>query len=422
MQLDKLDAFDRLVESMNGTVATSRGMRFDLGSAPGNHVRILLRDGSGAQLPFEHTRVLSTGTWYFAAARYELGSVATGRVTVISEHDPLGGSVVSDNTATATNASLGPIEYEASRPTVLGVESDSGPWQNALDGQMDDVAFFDTVLGDGQVKFVRRFGAQTRLPTIGWDAADPGNQPATKWHQNVGLAHAWNLSGGASTPAVVEMTSLYRIPRALDFVGEGRAVVDTKLPGRNEDVSVEIWFKPRDLAANDREVIFEAGGDSNGFSLLLEGADLTLRYDQDVVPDLSGPTNHLVATHTLQYQDLCDFVQAVVVVELAGDGIELYINGQRVAGAAPPGAGTPAGDMTAWAGGNTDHIGSLDPNDQHGVGGDDGTDLDAHTPFDGYIGVVRFYQGMVLSAEQVQANYEAMQTSIPLAGTVFVLR
>ena len=69
VQLDTLNAFDRMFESMNGTAATSRGIRFDLGGS-GNHVRILLRDGSGQQIPLEHTRVLSTGTWYFVAARY----------------------------------------------------------------------------------------------------------------------------------------------------------------------------------------------------------------------------------------------------------------------------------------------------------------------------------------------------------------
>ena len=423
VHLDKLNAYDRMLESMNGTVATSRGIRFDLGSAPGNHVRILLRDGSGAQIPLQHTRALSTGTWYFVAARYDTTGEATGRLTVIAEDDPLGGTVVTDNTLEATDAALGAIQYEATRPTVLGVDGAAGGSQNALDGRMDDVAFYDSVLGDGQVKFVRRFGAQTLLPTTGWDAVDPGTQPVTRWNSNVGAGNRCDL-GGTDVPSFVDVDSQYRISRALDFPGEGLAPIATNLGGRDEDVSVEIWFKPRDLAGGDREALFEAGGDASGFSLLLEGADLVLRYDHDAVPDLAGSANHLVASHTLSSSALLDFVQAVAEIDLGRDRIELFVNGRAVANAAPPGAGTAGGDMQAWAGGNGDHVGSCSPDDASGIGGDDGTDLDAHTSFDGQIGVVRFYQGTLLSAEQVKAHYEAMQPGLglPVPGTVFVVR
>jgi len=422
VQLDTLNAFDRMFESMNGTAATSRGIRFDLGGS-GNHVRILLRDGSGQQIPLEHTRVLSTGTWYFVAARYDTTGDATGRLTVIAEEESLGGTVVTDNTREAVNAALGAIQYQATRPTVLGVEGVAGGAVNALDGRMDDVAFFDSVLGDGQVKFVRRFGAQTLLPTTGWDAVDPGTQPATRWNSNVGTGNRCNL-GGTNVPSFVDVDSRYRIPRALDITGAGLATIATNLDGREEDVSIEIWFKPRDLAGGDREVLFEAGGDSTGFSLLLEGADLVLRYDQDAVPDLDGAANHLVASHTLSSSALNDFVQAVAEIDLGRDRIELFVNGRAVANAAPPGAGTPAGDMQAWAGGSGEHVGSRVPGDATGVGGDDGTDLDAHTSFDGQIGVVRFYQGTLLSAEQVRDHYEAMQPGLglPVPGSVFIVR
>ena len=419
-RLDKLDAFDRLVESMNGTVTTSRGLRFDLGSAPGNHIRMLLRDGTGAQLALQHVRVLDTGTWYFVAARFDSGNVATGRVTVISEHDPLGSTVVADNTRTATNATLGPVQYAAPRSTVLAVENTNGLPQNALDGRLDDVAFYDTVLGDNEIKFVRRFGAQTRLPAIAWDAADAGNTPLAAWRQNLGTNRQWNLTGGTNAPAFSSVTSAYRITNALAFAGTGEAAISAGLPGRRQDVSVEVWFKPRDLGAGDREVLFEAGGDANGFSLLLEGPVLNLRYDQDDVADLAG-SNHLEAAHTLRHVDIADFVQAVAVVDLATNAIRLFVNGQEVASAAPPSAGTGAGDMTAWAGGNTEHIGSLRPADTNGVGGDDGTDLDAYAVFDGQIAAVRFYQDTVLDPAQVQANYEAMAAAVPLPSTVWIL-
>jgi len=66
--------------------------------------------------------------------------------------------------------------------------------------------------------------------------------------------------------------------------------------------------------------------------------------------------------------------------------------------------------------------GWMSPPDVNGVGGDDGEDLDAYTPFDGYIGAVRFHRGTVLTAEQVLANYEAMRTGIDRPGTVFIVR
>lgn len=419
-RLDTLDAFDRLVESMNGTATTSRGIRIDLGSAPGNHIRMLLRDGTGAQLALEHTRVLSTGTWYFVAARFHCAEVATGQVTVIAEHDAQGGTIVPDSTRSATNAALRPIQFAALRPTVLGLEDTNGTPQNALDGRMDDVAFYDEVLTDDAVKFVRRFGAQSRLPAIAWDSADPGNAPVTAWKQNLGVAYQWTLTGGADSPTFRAVTSAYRITNALEFSGTGEAAINAALPNRNRNVSVEIWFKPRDLTEGDREVVFEAGGDANGFALLMEGPVLVLRFDQDSVTDLAG-SKHLTAAHTLRPEDAADFVQTVAVVDLVGDCVHLYVNGKPVADASPPGAGTPAGNMTSWAGGNTEHIGSLRTNDTSGVGGDDGTDMDAFTALEGQIGLVRFYQDTVLDAAQVLANYEAMRTAVPLPSTIIIL-
>ena len=119
---------------------------------------------------------LETGEWYFASVRFDKDDEL--QVTVIPDSDPLGGTVVPANTGSQASALAGGVTYSASQQTLLGVEAVGGPAGNAFDGRMDDVAFYGSVLGDDQVKFVRRFGAQNSLPDEAWDGADPGASPA----------------------------------------------------------------------------------------------------------------------------------------------------------------------------------------------------------------------------------------------------
>jgi hypothetical protein len=61
-QIDTIDnGFERLIESMDGTVSTSRGYRFDLGTN-GEQLRALLRDGTGASSNKQHSATLTAGT------------------------------------------------------------------------------------------------------------------------------------------------------------------------------------------------------------------------------------------------------------------------------------------------------------------------------------------------------------------------
>ena len=95
MRPDTLDSFDRIYETMSGTSNGANGIRIDLGGAPGNSVRVLLRDGNGITST-THTHSLdlrNDGTWYFVAVRYDstAGDGSALQVTVIEsdeDHSP----------------------------------------------------------------------------------------------------------------------------------------------------------------------------------------------------------------------------------------------------------------------------------------------------------------------------------------------
>jgi len=392
---DTLDQFDRLIESMDGTTPTSRGFRIDLGSSPGDSVRALLRDGSGSSNNVQHSSNVAPGEWNFVAVRFDKDDKL--QLTVIPETASLGGSVVPDNSQ-SQGAVVGPLVYQPGRPTVLGVETSGGAANNAFDGRLDDVAFYNSVLGDDEVKFVRRFGAQTALPTLAFDGADPGASPADNWKPNLGSGTQWNLSGGPDEPA---LTSGYetgsRILAAYEFTGgNGKAQAGTKLPSRGQDLTVETWIRPVDFSG--QEIIFEAGGDGNGFSLLLDDTTLRFRMDQDVV--LPG-SDHLEASVALPSDLLSDFFQVAGTIDLAGNAIELFVNGFSVA------SDSTGVDITSWAGGNDDALGSSNASGTS-IGGSDSGDLDPYGSFDGLIGLVRLYHGQLLSGDQLRDNYTAM--------------
>ncbi len=395
---ETLNQFDRLIESMSGTATTSRGFRYDLGAAPGEKVRALLRDGTGASVGPVNPNVLEVGQWYFAAVRFD--SSDQTQLTVVPSTAPPGGSVIGDNTLSTSSGGLGPLQYQAGRPTVLGVENQNGTATNALSGYLDDVAFYDEVLSDDAVKFVRRFGAQTLLPTVAWDAADPGTSPGSEWQSNLdraGASRRWNLSGEADTPALTAaFASTSRIGQAYEFSGgAGRAVAAPNLPGRGEDLTVELWVRPDDFVGS--EILFEAGGDAGGFSLLLEDNTLRFRYDQDAA--LPGNDN-LEVSAVLEDAYLAEFFQVAGVIDLGGNRIELFLNGHSL------GADATAADITSWAGGNADNLGSSNGIGVN-IGGTDSNDLDAFGTFDGLIGAVRLYD-QVLTGAQLRDNFEAM--------------
>ncbi len=387
-QADTLNQFDRFVEAMNGTAATSLGLRIDMGSS-GKKIRALLRDGSGSSETLECSETLQAGRWYFASVRYDKDGQL--QVTVAPDNASPGGTVIADHTLSQAAALTNGVVYAANQRVLLGVESSSAA-ANAFDGRLDDVAFYGSVLSDDQLKFVRRFGAQTSLPDEAWDAADAG-ATSTKWASNLGGGEDWNLSGGA---VLVANDSSTRLDSALRLAGTGKAQAAGLLPGRNENLTVELWVRPTDLLG--QEILMEAGGDGNGFSLLLDDNRLRFRLDQDAASGWSSADNLEVSTLLAPYL-MQDFFQVVGVIDLPGDAVELYVNGELVA------MGLAPADLTAWAGGNSDCLGSSNGTGSN-IGGSDSGDLNAYGVFEGDIGAVRMYH-RILSAAEIRDSFMA---------------
>lgn len=118
--------------------------------------------------------------------------------------------------------------------------------------------------------------------------------------------------------------------------------------------------------------------------------------------------------------DIADFLQIVARIDLAGDTIELLVNGVLIGSAATPNAGSGAGNITSWAGGNTDAIGSANGYVADQVGGDDGTDLESFRAFEGLIGVARFYNHL-LTDDQIVDNFNAMIIPEPASMTLLLI-
>ena len=267
-----------------------------------------------------------------------------------------------------------------------------------------------------RLNFEYHFGTGMTMPTFNWDASLAGGEPST-WSSHsaqTGQPLSWHLRGlptgeRDTAPAFVDVTGSSSLPitRACRFAGGfASAVIEHPLPGRNENMTLELVVKPTDLVG--REILFEAGGDANGFSLLLDGVDLKLRLDEDNVADLADDRS-LEATHRLSKRDIADYMQIAAVIDLDNDRIELFVNGRSVAATQPPHHGTPAGNLRGWGGGNTDALGSANAYGNENIGGDDQDDLRDFTAFDGWITAVRFYQNQCLTPTQIQSNYQAMR-------------
>lgn len=288
MNATVLNEFDRLIEAMPGIATTDKGYRLDLGGAPGDSVRVLIRDGTGATASIQNGLNMSTNQWYFVAVRFDKDAASDQlMLTVLDQADaPAAANILAGTNSANIAASLktNGVLYQSGYETTLASKDASGTGEpaNGFKGRLDDVAFYGSVLTDAELNFVRRFGSQTAMPTIGWDAADPTAALTTTWASNIGAARTFNLAAGDSTvPTVVGVSgTTYRIPEAYEFFG-GTSMArlpdpsgTNGLPNRSQDATLEIWARPNDLAG--QEILFEAGGDASGFSILLDGDQLKL--------------------------------------------------------------------------------------------------------------------------------------------------
>ncbi|MDB4283003.1 lamin tail domain-containing protein [Akkermansiaceae bacterium] len=208
-----LDQFDRLFETLAGTGNDGSGIRIDLGSSPGNKLRVLLRDGNGSSnTTVTNPLVLSTETWYFFAVRYD-SLDGTCKVTVLAD---TGGNIAGSNisSATTTNSSLGTNALPHATGVFIAADDANAAGSNDFGGAMDDIAIFQTgdsfgVLTDAELAEVYNNGALAfdppdPLPVINSflandDTVNSGEMVTLNW--NVSDADSVELSPGFGSVA-----------------------------------------------------------------------------------------------------------------------------------------------------------------------------------------------------------------------------
>ncbi len=229
-------------------------------------------------------------------------------------------------------------------------------------------------------------------PTFNWRASAPGTDPTNEWNATIG-SHQWSVSGASQG---VPSSSYTPITGAYDF-SSGDTATGVSFQGiasgnpSNEDVSLELWFRPNDLSGG-QQVLFETGGGVDGLSILLNDDVLSLR--------VKDGGNDLTLSHTLPSAP-SDFVQVAITLALDSTA-ELWVDGVLEQ------SGSASG-INDWTGSNGSGIGSRNGN----VGGNIGGDLNAYGSFQGEIALFRFYRNQVLTGAQVQQNFDAIATPEP---------
>ncbi|OVE81450.1 hypothetical protein BVY04_03245 [bacterium M21] len=209
---------------------------------------------------------------------------------------------------------------------------------------------------------------------------------------------AWNLSLDSTTEVVTHIaspatalpgiTGAYAFPGGQSGNGGGSGASFLGMGWETEDVTIEIWFKPdstTDDGLNNGQILFETGGVS-GLGLFYN--DGTIEVGHDTTEVISSVDISSVAS---------DFIQVVLTYDITDtDDFVLYRNGEQVA------AGNRTG--TAWSGGDMAGLGARGGGS---AGGRGGGDVDTES-FKGQIAIFRAYRSQILSASEVETNYESI--------------
>ena len=218
-----------------------------------------------------------------------------------------------------------------------------------------------------------------------------------------------------NAPAVTYVTGTSSIPgisAAYDFPGgsinqEGGAHLVrpgettprsfSEAPGdwSNNDISLEMWFKPDNLSPTpaNGQILFEDGG-GGGLGLFIDGGFLVAAHDSNqnlITYDLvNDPLNLIDGLAT------DEFIQVVVTHDVGAPfETRLYVNGTYIAS---------SNDDGDWSGGDAAGFGTRGDNN---VGGRGGGQQNTES-FDGQIAVIRAYTDQLLTDAEVQDNYDAM--------------
>ncbi len=231
-----------------------------------------------------------------------------------------------------------------------------------------------------------------------WPDAVPNNPSGLDLRLDTANGVSWTSAAGG-LPGI---TAAYDFPGG--FTGnDGGALLSTtgttqdrsfqNAPGdwSNQNVSMEIWFKPDDLtpAPNNGQILFEDGG-GTGFGFFVADDELRLRKVPGggaVDSDISGSAG--------------EFIQAVGTFDVSSGAMELFVNGQSV--------GDGTADSGTWSGGDPAGIGTRGAANTGGLGGGQQNT----ESFDGQVAIFRVYNNRVLTADEVQANFDAVTAATP---------
>ena len=257
--------------------------------------------------------------------------------------------------------------------------------------------------------------AQNSLVTKGFDLQVDASSDAdgdARWEDSVGASgFEYLLDDSPAVNRTTNSSSYSLFTHAYDFPGgsidnEGGAQLITagttntrsfqNAPGdwTNDDISIEIWFKPDNLTPTptNGQILFEDGG-GTGMGLFLDNNELRARKaggNGNVAYNLSTDPSNLIDGNAT-----ADFVQAVVMYDVSAGSISLAVNGSLIGSHNPGGAD--------WSGSDAFAIGTLGGSNAGGIGGGQQNT----ESFDGKIALFRVYRNQILNAAEIKSNYYA---------------
>ncbi|MCB1209314.1 MAG: cadherin-like beta sandwich domain-containing protein [Verrucomicrobiales bacterium] len=219
-----------------------------------------------------------------------------------------------------------------------------------------------------------------------------------------------NLTRNASpVTAIPGISAAYVFPTAgttdvANYARSAASIQDIAGDPSTKSATFELWFKPDSLTGGD-QVLFETGGNSNGFSFYIRNGN-TLRVS--VISNASAGFSIEAPLTGLE----SEFIQAVATLDINNPGttdtLHLYLNGVEVAASPVTHTG-----VNKWSGPDFFGIGgSQGTFAQVGGSGANGVDLNPNT-FAGEVSIARLYNS-VLTSQQIASNFSSVQGNYDL--------
>ena len=352
---------------------------------------------------FSNSNSTATGTWQLDNSSGTYRVVANPAVSSVTA-SPTAGQwqhlvVQTDGTATRlyVDGALINTDVDTSLTNLnrirLGINRST---DNAYAMDMDTVQIYDTV--ENVTALYDYQYAQFVTPSHRWNAATD-TAGDTTWTPQVGTVN-YTFSGGATPTAIAVNDS--KVPGITKAFAPGVTANDNGQGSsatfvETQSTSFELWFKPENLTGS--EALFEFGGSGTGTALRLNGTTL-----ESVTQ--SSSTNRAFSSTTLATEDIGEWMQAVVVLTIAGDGSgtnELFLNGELVD------TSSLATGYNSWAGSDGFALGEIKGTMAGGWSG--------VGSFDGSLALFTIY-GEALAAETVLGLYDQV---VPEPATMSLL-